>query len=57
MEYDILLSCGGRIMNLPAEFIEKMKNLLGDEFDDYISCYQEPRWYGLRVNTAKISVE
>ena len=44
-------------MNLPAEFIEKMKNLLGDEFDDYISCYQEPRWYGLRVNTAKISVE
>lgn len=39
-------------MNLPAEFIEKMKDLLGDEFDDYISCYQEPRWYGLRVNTA-----
>ena len=34
--------CIIRIMNLPAEFIEKMKNLLGDEFDDYISCYQEP---------------
>lgn len=44
-------------MNLPSTFVEKMKNLLGNEFDDYIKCYDETRLYGLRVNTGKISVE
>ena len=45
------------MLNLPNEFEEKMKALLGDEFEDYIKCYDEPRYYGLRVNTEKISVE
>ena len=45
------------MINLPNEFEEKMKALLGDEFEDYIKCYDEPRYYGLRVNTEKISVE
>ena len=44
-------------MNLPTIFEEKMKMLLGEEFSDYIKCYDEPRFYGLRVNTKKISVE
>ena len=44
-------------MNLPVEFTDKMKRLLGAEYEDYIACYKEPRWYGLRVNTLKISVE
>ena len=44
-------------MNLPVAFIEKMKLLLGEEFDDYIKCYDEGRLYGLRVNTKKITVE
>ena len=44
-------------MNLPDKFEKKMKDLLGDEFSDYIKCYEEPRFYGLRVNTKKISVE
>lgn len=44
-------------MELPKAFEEKMKALLGDEFDSYTACYKEPRYYGLRVNTAKISVE
>ena len=44
-------------MNLPIAFVDKMKKLLGDEFNDYISCYDEKRLYGLRVNTKKISVE
>ena len=44
------------MINLPNEFEEKMKALLGDEFEDYIKCYDEPRYYGLRVNTEKISV-
>ena len=44
-------------MNLPKEFEEKMKDLLGSEYEAYTACYDEPRHYGLRVNTAKISVE
>ena len=34
-----------------------MKELLQDEYDKYLQCYDEPRYYGLRVNTNKISVE
>lgn len=44
-------------MNLPALFEEKMRGLLGEEMDAYLACYEEPRYYGLRVNTSKISVE
>ncbi|MEZ3485917.1 MAG: RsmF rRNA methyltransferase first C-terminal domain-containing protein [Lachnospiraceae bacterium] len=44
-------------MNLPAGFEEKMRCLLGDEMEAYLACYDEPRYYGLRVNTSKISVE
>ena len=43
-------------MKLPVAFEEKMKDLLGEEFQDYIDCYEEKRYYGLRVNTLKISV-
>ena len=45
-------------MMLPAEFENKMKDLLGtDGYQDYLNCFDNPRHYGLRVNTAKISVE
>lgn len=44
-------------MNLPNTFEEKMKHLLGEEYEDYLKCYEEPRHYGLRVNINKISVE
>ncbi len=44
-------------MDLPIAFVNKMKMLLGEEFDSYIKCYDEKRLYGLRVNTKKISVE
>ncbi len=44
-------------MRLPEEFEEKMKGLLKEEFSDYIACYDKPRYYGLRVNTDKISAE
>lgn len=56
--YDILtLYVKGESMDLPKAFEEKMKTLLGEEFDAYTRCYDEPRYYGLRVNTAKISVD
>ncbi|MBC5683211.1 RsmF rRNA methyltransferase first C-terminal domain-containing protein [Ruminococcus sp. NSJ-13] len=44
-------------MKLPEKFENKMKELLQDEYDNYLQCYDEPRYYGLRVNTNKISVE
>ena len=34
-----------------------MQALLGDAYDAYKACYNDPRYYGLRVNTLKISVE
>ncbi|HEX2925702.1 MAG TPA: RsmF rRNA methyltransferase first C-terminal domain-containing protein, partial [Ruminiclostridium sp.] len=44
-------------MKLPVEFVEKMQGLMGDEFNSYLESYKKPRFYGLRVNTLKISVE
>jgi len=44
-------------MNLPIAFTEKMKEILGDEYGDFLKSYEEPRNFGLRVNTAKISPE
>ena len=44
-------------MQLPEKYLESMKELLKDEFDSYIESFDEPRLYGLRVNTSKISVE
>jgi NOL1/NOP2/sun family putative RNA methylase len=44
-------------MQLPEKYISNMKDLLGNEFEEYIASFNEPRLYGLRVNTAKISVE
>ncbi|MGN1319031.1 MAG: RsmF rRNA methyltransferase first C-terminal domain-containing protein [Lachnospirales bacterium] len=42
-------------MNLPQEYTEKMKKLLGEEFDKYIESFNEARLYGLRANTLKVS--
>ena len=44
-------------MNLPQEYTEKMKKLLGDEYDAYIESFNQERLYGLRANTLKISPE
>ena len=44
-------------MQLPVEFCEEMKRILGDEYDGYLQSMGESRRFGLRVNTAKISVE
>lgn len=45
------------MIKLPEKFENKMKELLQDEYEKYLQCYDEPRYYGLRVNTNKISVE
>ena len=44
-------------MDLPQEFLERMQRILGEEYGDFLRTYEEPRRFGLRVNTLKISVE
>jgi len=45
-------------MKLPSAFLDKMNKLLGEnEFRELMNSYDRPRYYGLRVNTLKISVE
>lgn len=45
-------------MQLPKQYIKNMKELLGEEeYSAYEASLLEPRNYGLRVNTAKISVK
>lgn len=45
------------MINLPVEFLERMKADLGDEFGEFLKSYDRPAEKGLRVNTLKISVE
>lgn len=42
---------------LPIEFQERMKTLLGDEYDDFLKSYDEKPIRAFRVNTEKISLE
>lgn len=43
-------------MQLPDRYIDSMKKILGaSELSEYLASFDEPRLYGLRVNTAKIS--
>lgn len=44
-------------MKLPAAFLDRMRTLLGDELEPFLNSYDDERFYGLRVNTLKISVE
>ena len=44
-------------MRLPDKYTEKMKRILGDDYDNYIASLSEPLKHALRVNTLKISVE
>ncbi len=44
-------------MQLPVEFENRMKDMLGDEFNEFIKTYEEDRAYGLRYNPLKITRE
>ena len=44
-------------MNLPESFQDQMKQLLKEEYEQYIQSFEQTRVYGLRVNTSKISTE
>ncbi|RAV09516.1 RsmB/NOP family class I SAM-dependent RNA methyltransferase, partial [Paenibacillus contaminans] len=41
-------------IKLPDAFVERMSVMLGDEFEAFMRSYDEPRYYGLRINTLKV---
>ncbi|MBO7710253.1 MAG: RsmB/NOP family class I SAM-dependent RNA methyltransferase [Lachnospiraceae bacterium] len=45
------------VRSLPPEYLERMKTLLEDEYDEFLRSYDLPRYHGLRVNTLKITPE
>lgn len=47
----------GDKMNLPKQFKDRMEELLGDEYKDYLESYHKPYYGGIRVNTLKLSPE
>jgi NOL1/NOP2/sun family putative RNA methylase len=44
-------------MNLPKQFEDRMRKLLGEEYDEYLQCYEKPHYGGVRVNTLKTTPE
>lgn len=46
-----------KIKTLPLPFLERMKEMLGNDYDAFLESYGNPRTYGLRVNTAKLSCQ
>ena len=42
-------------MDLPASFVQSMRDLLGNDFDDFQRSYDDPPVYSLRINTSKIN--
>ena len=43
--------------HLPQAFLERMEEMLKEEFPAFLESYQAPRQFGLRINTKKISTE
>lgn len=44
-------------MALPKAFDERIRRQLGNEYEDYIRCFDSGMYHGIRINTSKISVE
>ena len=42
---------------LPDKFLNKMQVILGDEYERFLDEFDGGRQFGLRVNTAKITLE
>lgn len=44
------------MLNLPQEFVARMKDVLGEKAEDFFASYAKPAEKGVRVNTLKLSV-
>ena len=40
-------------IQLPEAFCQEMKSLLGEEYGQYLDSFDQPRNFGLRINTLK----
>ena len=40
-------------IQLPIDFINRMKEMLGEEYEDFISAYEDSDYHGLRINPLK----
>ncbi len=54
MTYMIYMIYMEKKMNLPIEFEKKMKDFLGDEWEDFLYSYDNNRFQALRFNTLKV---
>lgn len=45
------------MIDLPKEFLSRMKHMLGKEYEEFLAAYEAPREAGLRANTLKILPE
>lgn len=52
----LIYSAGVRsiAVTLPKLFVQRMQDLLGEEFPAFMASYEEPRYYGLRMNPLKV---
>lgn len=44
-------------MELPQEFANRMRAMLGDEYEDFLACFEKPHFRGVRLNPLKCSWE
>lgn len=44
-------------ITLPKAYLDRMKQQLGDRYDDYLSCFEKKSIRGVRVNLKRISAE
>lgn len=44
-------------MELPVQFLERMKEMLGTEYEEFLASYNKERAYGMRINTLKMEKE
>lgn len=44
-------------VKLPTKYLERMEHMLKDEYDDFLDSYKQKRYFALRVNTLKVSVD
>lgn len=45
------------MISLPEKYLNEMKELLKEEFSEYLDSFDQKPFHGLRVNTSKIPVE
>lgn len=44
-------------MELPVQFLQRMKEMLGAEYEEFLASYNKERAYGMRINTLKMEKE